>query len=142
MTSAASGLPGFDMPHTGKKNKRILKDNSSNKNKRLMIDFDGVIHSYHKGYLDGEIYGYVIDDAKEVIDELKNDFEIVIFTSRLSNENSNNQSEKRKIEDWLKENKIHYDYITSDKLAAEYYIDDKAITFNNNWSDILNKIKN
>lgn len=152
--SASAGLPGFDMAHTGVKNKKqkhlksYYNNEDSNKelinreNKRLMIDFDGVIHSYHEGYKDGTIYGYVLEGAKETIDELSKNYQIVIFTTRVSeaqNEESIDQI-KKDIEDWLNKNEVYFDFITSDKLAAEAYIDDKAYRFENNWEEIKEKL--
>lgn len=151
--SASAGLPGFDMPHTGKpykdkKEKQVFKNYNeqdemiNRENKRLLIDFDGVIHSYHEGYKDGSIYGYLLEGAKETIDELSKTHQIVIFTSRVSqsqNEESLNQI-KKDIEDWLNKHEIYFDFITADKLAAVAYIDDNAIRFENNWSEIKNKI--
>lgn len=161
--SASAGLPGFDMPHTGKpyngkdkkRKKKIMRYMESDEEKteitdreknRIMIDFDGVIHSYHEGYKDGSIYGYVIENTKETIDELSIDHQIVIFTTRVSEGHNVDQGEsveekRKQIENWLSENEIFFDFITADKLPAIVYIDDKAIRFENNWCDVKSKIK-
>ncbi|MFW6310828.1 MAG: hypothetical protein ACOC1K_01185 [Nanoarchaeota archaeon] len=154
VASASAGLPGFDMPHTGKpfnkrnKKKKMMKyygENEEIKDReynRIMIDFDGVIHSYHEGFKDGTIYGYVIDGAKEFIDELRKNHQIVIFTTRASKGNNPNYKEAIKdIGYWLNENDIYFDFITGDKLPAIIYIDDNAIRFENNWKEIKDKIK-
>ena len=39
--------------------------------KRAMIDLDGTIHKYSKGYADGSIYDDPFEGAKEVIDFFK-----------------------------------------------------------------------
>lgn len=155
-TSAAAGLPGFDMPHTNtkRKNKKILQDENKESNnnenieresKRLMIDFDGVIHSYHEGWKDGSIYGYVIEGSKEAINELSKTHQIVIFTTRVSPQQNlkhkrNLEEQEEMVGDWLTSHGIYFDFITADKLSAIAYIDDKGITFNNNWEDVKNKI--
>lgn len=123
------------------------KQNEDRKDERIMIDFDGVIHSYHKGWNGGEIYGYVLDNAKEIINELSSRYEIVIFTTRLSETmntkfSRNVEDEKRKVEDWLSENGIYFDHITSEKLPAIAYIDDRSIEFKGSWDEVREKIKN
>lgn len=154
VASSSAGLPGFDMPHTGKgplkikKKKKEYIDEKENRNtdKRIMIDFDGTIHSYEKGWQDGEIYGHYLENSKEVINELYNDFEIVIFTARASktqhekHERDVNKTIKN-VEDWLNEQGIKFDFITAEKLPAIVYIDDKAIEFKNNWLEIHERIK-
>ena len=116
--------------------------------RRAMIDLDGTIHKYSKGYQDGEIYDDAFNGAKNVIDWLKrNGYEIVIFTTRASEENakelggdSNEQIEK--IKQWLKDHDIYFDKITAEKLAADFYIDDKAINISNgNWDAVMDAIK-
>ena len=116
--------------------------------RRAMIDLDGTIHKYSDGYKDGEIYDDAFDGAKEVIDWLKrNGYEIVIFTTRASKENadelgSDHNEQIKKVTDWLNKHGINFDKITSDKLAADFYIDDKAIHIDNgNWATVLNVIK-
>jgi len=149
-----SVFPMDSFPDKKKKRKKILRVMFPNEGwmvleqRRVMIDFDGTIHKYSKGYADGTIYDEPFKDAKEVIDWLKNKgFEIVIFTTRASKENSmetggDHNKEIKNIENWLKDNGIYFDRITSDKLAADFYIDDKAITIiDGNWKSILKAVK-
>ena len=117
--------------------------------RRVMIDLDGTIHKYSKGYADGSIYDDPFKGAREVIDYLKKQgYEIVIFTTRASKQNAeemgnNNYLEQiKKVEEWLQKNKIYFDKITAEKLAADFYIDDKAIHIpNGDWKVVLNVIK-
>jgi hypothetical protein len=110
-----------------------------------MIDFDGPIHEYSKGYNDGILYGKPSEGSREVIDWLKSKgYEIVIFTSRASKTNGlenggDYKKEILKVESWLKDNDIYYDLITAEKLAANFYIDDKAIHYNN-WDTVKNEV--
>ena len=115
---------------------------------RAMIDLDGTIHRYSKGYQDGTIYDDAYTGAKEVIDFLKrNGYEIVIFTTRASKKHceENNidcEDQINQIADWLDNQGIDYDRITGEKLAADFYIDDKAIQIKNgNWDLVLKVIK-
>jgi len=116
--------------------------------KRAMIDLDGTIHRYSKGYKDGAIYDNAFDGAKEVIDWLKrNGYEIVIFTTRASKQNADelggdHKDQIKNVGKWLKDKGIYFDRITAEKLAADFYIDDKAISiYNGNWKSVLKVIK-
>ena len=108
----------------------IFKEFAKNKikKKKLAIDFDGVIHSYHKGWQEGELYGYVLPNAKETIDNLRKDFEIIIHTARIYDQKTKQIKEKEKqdLENWLIENEIYFDRIEP-KLIADIYIDDRAL---------------
>lgn len=97
--------------------------------KILAIDFDGVLHQYSRGWLDGSIYDEPVAGAKEAMQRLKKaGYYLVIFTTRT------NHSE---VSLWLKEKLIPFDEITSTKIAALAYIDDRAVRFTN-WTDITN----
>jgi len=141
-------------PKTRRKKKRqiIRTVYPENKNeqlpKRAMIDLDGTIHKYSKGYKNGTIYDDAFDGAKEVIDWLRgNGYEIVIFTTRVSKQNAdelggNHEDQIKKVSEWLKDKGIYFDRITAEKLAAEFYIDDKAISIHNgDWKTVLKVIK-
>jgi len=116
--------------------------------KRAMIDLDGTIHRYSQGYKDGTIYDDAYVGAKEVIDFLKrNGYEIVIFTTRASKgageeSNTDYKDQINQVADWLDNQGIDYDKITGEKLAADFYIDDKAIPIKSgNWDTVLKVIK-
>ena len=112
---------------------------------RALIDFDGPIHKYSKGYHDGTLYDEPSDGVKKFIDWLKaQGYEIVIFTTRASKTNAleygnDIKKEVMNLEKWLKDNDIYYDLITSEKLHADFYIDDKAIHYNN-WTTVKNEV--
>ena len=48
--------------------------------KNIAIDFDGVVHTFDKGYHDGTCYGSPIDGSLEAIKELSKKYNIVIFS--------------------------------------------------------------
>jgi hypothetical protein len=113
--------------------------------RRAMIDFDGPIHKYSKGYQDGSLYDEPSEGTKQFIDWLRNNgFEIVIFTTRASKINDaetggDHKKEILKIQNYLDDYGIHYDLITAEKLAANFYIDDRAIHFNN-WKSVKDEV--
>lgn len=141
----------FAMGSVIKKKKRIKyfsEKTGEFKIKRAMIDFDATIHKYSKGYQDGSIYDDPFDGARETIDWLKDlGFEIIIFTTRASKENAEEMGgdhlkEIKNIENYLSDHKIYFDRITSDKLGANFYIDDKAITIKNgDWNSVKKAIR-
>ena len=52
-------------------------------NKRLLVDFDRVIHRYSKGWHDGTIYDKPVDGAVEALKSLQaQGWQIIIFTTR------------------------------------------------------------
>jgi hypothetical protein len=157
--SSAAGM-GFaidSFPEVPKKKKKreVLNDPYPNESyvviemsRRAMIDLDGTIHKYSKGYGDGTIYDEPFAGAKAVIAWLKNKgYEIVIFTTRASEENALDhgqdvKKEVESVENWLSNNGIYYDRVTAEKLAADFYIDDKAIQIKNgNWKQVMQSIK-
>lgn len=96
--------------------------------KTIAIDFDGVIHSYHKGLYDGTIYGYVLPGAKEQLKLFREKgYNIIINTARIVDYETNklNPEKKRILEKWLREHDIPYDDIFP-KPIAHIYIDDRA----------------
>ena len=108
---------------------------------RVLIDFDGPIHKYSKGFGNGKIYDEPAEGAKEFIDSIKDDYEIVIFTARGSSEDRSGVT-KTDIADYLDDYGIYFDDISSEKTPAVAYIDDKAIEFKGDWDyEIWKKFK-
>ena len=153
--NAAASITGIDSPHTNKKPLRYYdKENEQEEleedenepldnRKTIMIDVDKTIHEYSEGWKDGTLYDIMIPGAKEAIDELSKDYEIVIFTSRLSAVHDESEIERQKelLSEWLINNEIYYDDMTADKRPASYYVDDKSIKFEGDWNEVLRQIK-
>ena len=137
----------MDSPHLVKKPLRqpYEEDDISGEDdnrKNVLIDFDGVIHKYSKGFYDGTIYDPPIEGAKEAIDKLKNKYRIVIFSARLSpTTNKDVEDQKKNMINWLSKYNIYYDQLSYEKIPAVAYIDDLAIHFTGDWDDILNKVE-
>lgn len=144
----------MDSVHTGKPvSKSVLGETYEIDAKRILIDFDQVIHKYSVGWIEGIIYDEEISGVKEVINEFKKDgYEIIIFTCRLSETAHGKegvQTQRKMIEEWLKEHNIQVDGITAEKLPAEIYIDDRGYRFEGKWdkqtvqeiTSLLNKNK-
>lgn len=109
----------------------------------LCIDFDGVIHSYDKGWQNGEIYGYAVPGFFDWLNEAWKSFHIVIYSSR-----SKMPEGLGKMKEWFLEQE--YKWLTSknpdtgvypegtitfahEKPPAFLTIDDRAIRFCGHW---------
>lgn len=86
----------------------------------LLVDFDGVIHKYRYGWMDGTAYDEPVEGAKEALENLTNQgYRIVVFSTR----------DERQIEQWLRANRFPAYPITNEKIPAVAIIDDRAIRF-------------
>ena len=115
-----------------------------NERSNLAIDFDGVIHNFDKGWYDGTCYGEPIEGSLEAIKELSDKYNIIIFSSKALPDRTlvNGKTGKQLIIEWLEKYDVlkYIDEITYFKPRAEYYIDDKGISFKNNWKEIIKQI--
>ena len=123
--------------------KNLFPENAPPHKRRVMVDFDGTIHKYSKRWHDGTPYDPPFEKARESIMFLKSlGFEIVIFTARLSEENGDVAGQTKMLEEWLEKYDIPYDRMTAEKLAAEFYIDDKVVRIENgDWDTVIEFIK-
>jgi hypothetical protein len=121
--------------------------------KTVAIDFDGVIHKYGKGWRDGSIYDEEVKGALEAILRFQNSgWAVYILSTR------NPYQIKRWLDDqqdivyimtdvslirfrvipwwmfWKKFwNSTKVVAITQKKLAANVYVDDRAVKFDGDW---------
>ncbi len=106
-----------------------FEDNFNN----IAIDFDGVIHTYDKGYYDGTCYGEPIEGAKKALESLALKFKIIIFTAKAKPNRPlvNGKTGKQLVEEWLeKYGMLQYvTEVTAEKPRACLYIDDKGYRF-------------
>lgn len=108
----------------------------------LCIDFDGCIHTYRRGWLDGTIYDDVVPGFFEWAASVKNHFKLVIYSSR-----SSDMNQRMAMEAWLKDQyqkwaatewdghisvpEFEFAY---EKPAAWLTIDDRCIRFDGSWN--------
>ena len=97
--------------------------------KILAIDFDGVIHDF-KHPIEGRRMGAPIQGTKETLDKFKlKGYKIIVFTVW------GDTKGRKTISDFMNYYKLPFDEVTNIKPQADYYIDDKAIKFEN-WESI------
>ena len=110
----------------------------------IAIDFDGVIHTFDKGWNDGTCYGDPIPGSIEAIKKLSLKYNIIIFTAKAKSNRPlvNGKTFVELVKEWPSK----YDLIacvaeiTSEKPHANIYIDDRGYRFNN-WTDTLKEIE-
>lgn len=96
-----------------------------------LIDFDGVIHQYSKGWHDGTAYDPPMPDALEGLQRIENyGYHIVIFSTR----------DAEQIRQWLALYGFPDYEITNIKRPATFILDDRAIRFHN-WADAVGEIE-
>lgn len=109
----------------------------------LCLDFDGVIHSYEKGWQNGIIYGSVTPGFFEWAEEAAKLFKLVIYSSRSKTEEGTLAMGQWLIEQrraWREAGGMH---TVPDALSFEFAhekppawltIDDRAVQFTGDWS--------
>lgn len=114
-------------------------------NKKLAIDFDGVIHTYDMGFYDGTCYGKPMPGALDALRELSKEYEIVIFTAKAKPDRPliNGKTGVELVSEWLDKYGVLdcVSSITSEKPRAVLYIDDNAYRFEN-WKNTITFINN
>lgn len=110
----------------------------------VAVDFDGVLHSYERGWANGTIYGDWKPGAVAALTQLMQRYAVFVHTTR----------DAKQVARWI-EQKSGYAFecttrvprsgfwneqgvvlVTDRKLAAIAYIDDRAVRFTN-WPDAL-----
>jgi D-sedoheptulose 7-phosphate isomerase len=115
-----------------------------NQHDNIGVDFDGVVHTFDKGWHDGTCYGAPIEGALEAIKTLSKSFNVIIFSAKVRPDRPlvGGQTGYELVDEWLQKHGVR-DYvseITHEKPRAKFYIDDKAIEFSNNWKEILKRL--
>lgn len=101
--------------------------------KRILVDFDRVIHKYSSGWIDGSIYDKPVPGSIEALKKLQEaGYEVIIFTAK----STLGAKRNKEIREWLKSYGLKLK-VTWTKLPAIAIIDDRAIRFRS-WRDTLN----
>ena len=97
----------------------------------ICLDFDGVLNIY-KGYK-GEDTGELRPGAREFLEKLSKEYNVIIFSVRPFPQ----------VVKWLyKHDLAGYVYdVTSQKLPAHAYIDDRALRFNGDYNETLKELQ-
>ena len=114
-------------------NKEIL-ENVKTKGETIALDFDGVIHSYKRGWTGLEPKDPPMDGVEEALKKLKDKkYRLVIMSTR-PKENIQKYLEKYGLDKY-------FSGIYNTKIPAKLYLDDRGVHFSN-WNDALHDIDN
>lgn len=109
--------------------------------KNIAIDFDGVIHTFDKGWYDGTCYGEPLPGSLEAIIKLSEVYNVIIFTAKAkpSRPLVNGKTGVQLVREWLEKYEVieYVSEITAEKPRSQIYIDDKGYHFQN-WQDTMN----
>ena len=105
--------------------------------KTVVFDFDGVIHSYTSGWKgESVITDPPVPRIKEAISDIRlAGYEVVVVSTRCATKEGHEA-----VRAWLIDNEIEVDAVKTEKPPAVVYIDDRAICFDGNPDNLLNKI--
>jgi hypothetical protein len=95
----------------------------------LCLDFDGVIHSYERGWQGGALYGTVTPGFWEWAVKAQELFRLVVYSSR-SKDGSDKMRDWLVAQGWPDVVEIEFAH---EKPAAFLTIDDRAVRFDGNW---------
>lgn len=126
----------FDIcPKCMKEFEEWMKNKPINR-KRVVFDFDGVIHSYTSGWKGIDVIpDPPVEGIKEVLQKLiDNQYEVCVLSTRCSE-----YSGYKAIQQWLVLNDIPFTEVRADKPPAICYVDDRALKFDANYIDLLFK---
>ena len=100
--------------------------------KTILIDLDGVLNRY-EGKFDEQTIPPIKEGAFEFIEQLANNFELKLFTTR----------NKILATKWLIKNNIdkYFKDVTNIKIPSYLYIDDRTICFRGDYKKALNEIR-
>lgn len=97
----------------------------------LILDFDGVIHSYTSGWQGIDVTpDPPVEGVKSAINELKKHFRVVVYSSRCHQEGGIEAIRK-----YLLKHDIWVDAIVDKKVPVVAMVDDRGITFTGEWSE-------
>lgn len=104
---------------------------------KVMIDFDGVIHSFKSGYTGLKPEDDPVVGARGFIEFLLDKgHEPVIFTSRMVPYDKNSVKQSILINEWLKKHNFPKVRVTAIKEPADLYIDDRGYRFTGHFREL------
>lgn len=109
--------------------------------KIVVVDFDGVIHSYRTRWIkETVIPDPPVDGVAEGIQKLRKKFKVLVKSVRCMMSDAGLEAVKKYLEEW----KITVDGVVKEiPHNASLIIDDRVMTFKGDWSDsFLDQVEN
>lgn len=102
----------------------------------VIIDFDGVLHSYKSGWKGAAVIpDPPTEGAREAIAEIRKTYVAIVVSSRCHQPGG-----IEAIREWLALHGIEVDDVTNDKPPHIVTIDDRALRFEGDWADTISRI--
>lgn len=102
----------------------------------ICLDFDGVIHSYERGWQDGDIYGTVTPGFWNWAVAAQEFFRLVIYSSRSKTPEGIRAMGEWLQRQWDREGRMPDFTYAHEKPPAFLTIDDRALTFRGDWDEL------
>lgn len=104
--------------------------------KTVILDFDGVIHSYVSGWKGADVISDLpTQGTKEAIAKLRKTYTVVVVSSRCHQSGG-----VHAIKNWLDLHGIEVDAVTNDKPPHICTVDDRAFRFEGDWQAVIDGI--
>lgn len=104
----------------------------------VIMDFDGVIHSYKSGWKGVTVIpDPPVEGIREAIEKIRNYYKVVVVSTRCFHPGGIDA-----INAYLDKHSIKVDGVVAEKPPAIVSIDDRAITFDGDTGSLLEKIFN
>ncbi|MFD7507905.1 hypothetical protein ACFV5N_00955 [Streptomyces sp. NPDC059853] len=107
----------------------------------MAVDFDGVVHSYTRGWADGSMYDPPVPGALDALRDLMTRYAVVIHTARDAGQVAewlDGHGFECVLDDgrpfWSVQGQL---LVTSRKLPSVAYVDDRAVLFRGDWAEAL-----
>lgn len=109
-----------------------MTKNEETNRKTVAIDFDGVLNNY-TGWKGDNDLSTPKSGINYFLKKISDEYDIVIFTCR----------DMSKVRDWLQTYDLdkYIRAVTMTKPKAYVYIDDRAITYNGHYDEVLEKLE-
>lgn len=102
----------------------------------IILDFDGVIHSYSSGWKGANVIPDLpTEGAREAIAKLRERYIVVVVSSRTHQEGG-----IEAIKEWLAKHSIEVDDVPNHKPPHVCTVDDRAFRFEGDWGDVVANI--
>lgn len=112
----------------------MIKESLKKKREIIALDFDGVIHSYKRGWTGLVPLDPPMEGVEEALQQLKaKGYILKIFTTR----------QKEFVQRYLDENNLsqYISGVYNNKIPAKLYLDDRGVHFSG-WDQALDDIEN
>jgi hypothetical protein len=102
----------------------------------VILDFDGVIHSYTSGWKGAAVIpDGPTDGARDAIAKLREQYQVVVVSSRCHQPGG-----IEAIRAWLVQHGIEVDAVSNDKPPHIVTVDDRAFRFEGDWQAVIEGI--